>query len=422
MTTPPGQDPQPGPTRGGSARPAPRGAAGWPADGRTRGPVRADSDPWGKPAAPGRRRFDQPGDDTVEAGSGSGSGGRDGRDDRGISDPARRGRTPSFSPAPAAAPRGTTRRYPAAGAESRGRGGRGSRGGGRGPGDGPTGPPGPQRPPAFRWLGALPILGAVYILLGATAIGVIGTLVAKSEPGSLLSYLVIIGSVVAALAIRRRSLYLLIPLPALLFFLAAVLTGAVKDRGIDTTKTELGLSFLQWIAGVFFSMCVATILVLVIGAGRWLLSRQLVAGQFSTSAGHRAAGSAAPPPRADPDLRPPRDWPPGGAAPWEDRDKPRGQRPGRAQDDADPWGQRPNTAGAGPRDPWGDGGQPPPSRDQRGQRDQRDGRDPRGTGNQQGNRDRPDPREPWGTRLGPAARGRSDIGPGAPAPRGLQLL
>jgi hypothetical protein len=400
MTTPPGQDPRPGPTRGGSARPSPRGAdPGWPADGRTRGPVRADSDPWGKPA-PGRRRVDQQGDDTVEGGSGGGRG------DRGISDRPRRERTPTFSPAAGTASRGTARGYPDAGRDSRGRDGRGSRGGGRRLGEGPTRPAGPQRPPIVRWLGALPILGAIYILLGATAIGVIGTLVTKSEPGSLLSYLIIIGSIVAALGIRRRSLYLLIPLPALLFFLAAVLTGAVKDRAIDTTKTELGLSFLQWIAAVFFSMCAATIVVLVIGAGRWLLSRQLVAGQFSASAGHRAGGSDPPAPlqRADPDLRPPRDWPPGGPAPWEDRDKPRGQRPGRAQDDADPWGQRPKAAGAGARDPWGDGGQPPPARDERGQRDQRDGREPRGTGNQQGNRDRPDPREPWGTRLRPAGR------------------
>jgi hypothetical protein len=235
-------------------------------------------------------------------------------------------------------------------------------------------------------------------MLGATAIGVIATVVTKREPGSLLSYLIIIGSVIAALAIRRRALYVLIPLPALLFFISAVLTGAVKDRGIDTSKTELGLSFLQWIANVFFAMCAATILVLLIGAGRWLLSRQLVAGQFA-SAGRRADRTTqAPAPRADPDLRPPRDWPPGNAGPWDDRDKPRGQRPGRAQDDANPWGQRPADAGADARDPWGDGGQSPPARDQRGQRDQRDGRDPRGSGNQQGNRDRPDSRDPWGTR------------------------
>src|ERR1700722_5743476 len=33
MTTPPGWEPRPGPTRGGPARRAPRGAGGWPQDG-----------------------------------------------------------------------------------------------------------------------------------------------------------------------------------------------------------------------------------------------------------------------------------------------------------------------------------------------------------------------------------------------------
>jgi hypothetical protein len=251
-------------------------------------------------------------------------------------------------------------------------------------------------------MGSLSILTTAYILVGATAIGAIGTLVTASEPGTFLSYLIIIGSVVAALGIRRRVLYLLIPLPALLFFLTAVLTGAVKDRAIDTTKTELGVSFLQWIANVFFAMCAATILVLVIGAGRWLLSKQLVSGQFTMSAGFRGRGDASPAtsasaPRTDADPRPPRGWPPGGAAPWEDRDQPRTGRPGRAQDDADPWGKRPAAGGAGPRDPWGDG-HAPPARDQRAQRDQRDDRDPRGSASQQGNRDRPEPRDPWGPR------------------------
>jgi hypothetical protein len=248
----------------------------------------------------------------------------------------------------------------------------------------------------LRWLGTLPTRGAVGILFAAALIGVLGTLLAGSEPGKLLSYLLIIGSVLAALGIRRRSLYLLIPLPALTFFICAVLTGVVKDRNIDTSKTELGLTFLQWIAGVFFAMCTATILVLLIGAGRWLLSRQLVAGEFGVSS--RAAPADVNVPRAtrgpgqrtDRDRRPPADRDPW-ATPWE-RDDPGGQRANRAGDARDPWKDR--------RQP--PGRQQPPGRGQPGSQDQdpwgqRDRRNRPGSQRPDA-RDRPDPHDPWGSR------------------------
>jgi hypothetical protein len=271
----------------------------------------------------------------------------------------------------------------------------------------------------LRWLGTLPTRAAILILFAAAVIGVLGTLVTGSEPGKLLNYLLIIGSVLAALGIRRRSLYLLIPLPALTFFVCAVLTGVVKDRNIDTSKTELGLTFLQWIAGVFFAMCAATILVLLIGAGRWLLSRQLVAGEFGMSARNaRADANAprttqAPGPRADRDRRPlaERDaW----VAPWE-RDDPGGQRANRQGEARDPWGDRRQPPGSQPATRAQPGSQPatrtqpgaqPPGRGQPGSQDQdpwakRDRwnrRGSQGAGNPPDDRDRPDPRDPWGSR------------------------
>ena len=268
-------------------------------------------------------------------------------------------------------------------------------------------------------------------MLTAALLGVLGTLLTGSEPGKLLSYLLIIGSVLAAVGIRRRSLYLLIPLPALTFFICAVITGAVKDSSIDTSKTELGLTFLQWIASVFFAMCAATILVLLIGAGRWLLSRQLVAGQFGLSSSGAAAGDGnvarptqPPGQRADRDRRPPADRDPW-AAPW-DRDDPGGQRAKRPGDARDPWGDRRQPPGRQPDDRAQPGSQPPtraqpgaqpatraqpgaqPSdrrqppgsgdQDPWGQRDKWKRQGPRGAGNQPDGRDRPDPRDPWGNR------------------------
>ena len=147
----------------------------------------------------------------------------------------------------------------------------------------------------------MPTRGAVYILLAAAVLGVVGTAVTGREPGFWLGFCTIVGSIIAALAIRRRRLYVLIPLPALVLFFGAAVTGAIHDRGVDTSTTEIGVNFLQWIANVFFAMCAATILVLVIAGGRWLLSRQLVSGQFPMSGG--AAGNGARP-RPGPSPRP----------------------------------------------------------------------------------------------------------------------
>jgi hypothetical protein len=188
-----------------------------------------------------------------------------------------------------------------------------------------------RRPPALRWLGSTPTRGAVYILLAAALLGVVGTVLTGREPGFWLGFCTVVGSIIAALAIRRRRLYMLIPLPALVLFFGAAVTGAIHDRGVDTSTTEIGVNFLQWIADVFFAMCAATILVLVIAGGRWLLSRQLVAGQFPMSGGGAGNGAR---PRPGPSPRPaapspgrePRDD--GGAATsWNGR----GLRPSREQ-------------------------------------------------------------------------------------------
>src|SRR6185437_3114841 len=276
MTTPPGQDPRPGPTRGGPARPAPRGAdSAWPGgnpDGRGTGLGRGSAGS-GQDGVDGRRGGNAagtsgrspgprgsrgvPGAQGTPPADGRGGPGRDWatRSDRG---PRTRGpREPVPGGGDNDRARGTRRGYTAADGE-------------------PADRVEVRRIPALRWMGTLPTRGALFILIGAALIGVAGTILTGSEPGFLLGLLIVAGSVVAALGIRRHSVYLLIPLPALAFFVAAVATGAVHDSGLDSSGTALGVNFLQWIADVFFGMCAATILVVVISAGRWLLSRQLV--------------------------------------------------------------------------------------------------------------------------------------------------
>ncbi len=151
---------------------------------------------------------------------------------------------------------------------------------------------------------------ALYIVLAATLLGVLGTVLTGNEPGFLLGFAILIGSVAAALGVRRGALYVIFPLPALANFIGAVIAGAIHDRAIDTSTTELGASFLQWIANVFFAMCATTIIVVVIAGGRWLLARQLVSGQFPMSAGRR----------------------PGGPGPSDASESPEGERPGESSE------------------------------------------------------------------------------------------
>jgi hypothetical protein len=213
--------------------------------------------------------------------------------------------------------------------------------------------------PALRWIGTWPAQAAIYIVLAATLLGILGTVVTGNEPGFLLGFLIFIGSVVATLGVRRSALYVVFPLPALANFIGAVVAGAIHDRGIDTSTTELGASFLQWIANVFFAMCATTIIVVVIAGARWLLARQLVTGQFAMSADRRPGGGG---PRT---------------APAPGRRPDRGQRPG----DRDPWAAV---------DPWADRA---------------------GTGGQQAGRDQRDGRDPWGDRRRPASPGQPGTGP-----------
>jgi hypothetical protein len=203
-------------------------------------------------------------------------------------------------------------------------------------------------------------------------LGIAGTIATGGEPGSLLGFFVIVGSVVAALGIRRRRVHMILPLPALLLFIGAVVTGAVHDRAVDTSTTEFGVNFLQWIANVFFTMCVATILVLVIIGARWVLSRVLVSGQFSMSGGPRPRPSASPRPDGVRPGRGPRDERRAGGGALLTGPDGRGARANPEQPD----NQRTRgTRGAPPdRDRRRDGGDPWDPRTWGGDRTQRDDR------------------------------------------------
>ncbi|MGH3281106.1 MAG: DUF6542 domain-containing protein [Trebonia sp.] len=136
-----------------------------------------------------------------------------------------------------------------------------------------------------RLVGRLPIWTALLVLAAGAVLGIVVTLIAGQEPGGLLGFFVVVGSIAAALGIKRGKVHLLFPAPALAFFVAAILVGKVHDANLGSSTAGLGAGFAQWVAGIFFPAVVATILVLLIGGGRWLFDRQLVTGQSMLAPG-----------------------------------------------------------------------------------------------------------------------------------------
>ena len=281
MTTPSGWEPRPGPTRGDQARRVPRGAGGWPPD---------EADPRRQvPRGTGRDSDAGPGD-------GQGRGAGDGRGPVPKFTPSRASGARNSGPAGQRAPRdGQGPRVPGAnGYDRRGLAddfdGRSRSSGeiftsdrGR-PGGPPDGLDSLRSGALLRWLGTMSTLTAALVLIGATVVGVAVTVIARKEPGNLLGFFIIVGSLAAVLGVRRGAVHLFFPMPALAFFVAAVATGIVHDRQLASSTAGLGASFAQWVAGIFWPAVVATILVLLVGGGRWLLKRPLVTGGSPLSA------------------------------------------------------------------------------------------------------------------------------------------
>jgi hypothetical protein len=267
-----------------------------------------------------------------------------------------------------------------------------------------------------RWLGRMSTRTAVLVLAAGALLGVIVTLVAGQEPGGLLGFFIIVGTIAAALGIRRGKVYLLFPAPALAFFLTAIVTGKVHDAKLGSSTAGLGAGFTQWVAGIFFPAVVATILVLLVGGGRWLLGRQLITGQSALAPGRPAPGKPRPAPRdrgqvdswADdepfggPGQPPARTGPTPsqGSARWQGGPGGRPPRPPRdPRGDRDPWGDpRPpsdrSQPPAGPRPRANGQGRPAPT--------PRDGTSPRPSWNPgqrpQQRPARPNPNDGWAQR------------------------
>jgi hypothetical protein len=125
-------------------------------------------------------------------------------------------------------------------------------------------------PPAAPLWGTRPGRLGVFAVIGATLFGMVITVLAGSEPGVILSVFLVVGTVAAAFAVRPGAAYLIFPVPAPTYAVAAFIAGLIHDHVVDTSRTAFALSAAQWIAGGFIAMLVATALAVLIGGYRWL--------------------------------------------------------------------------------------------------------------------------------------------------------
>jgi 4-amino-4-deoxy-L-arabinose transferase-like glycosyltransferase len=133
----------------------------------------------------------------------------------------------------------------------------------------------PRDRPARRW-GMMPGRFGVCVVIGSAAAGALLTALSNQEPGGVLGVFLVVGAIVAALAVRPRVGYLIIPVPALAYLVTAVIAGLIHDRAVDGSKTALVINAAQWIAGGFVAMSAATLLVIVITAARWRRKSRLL--------------------------------------------------------------------------------------------------------------------------------------------------
>lgn len=110
----------------------------------------------------------------------------------------------------------------------------------------------------------------VFTIIATGLLGAAVTAMSSRDPGLTLGVFILVGTAVAASIVKLRSVYIIFPVPALTYVGAAVIAGLIHDRATDTSNTALTLFAVQWIASGFVVMTAATILAIVIAAGRWL--------------------------------------------------------------------------------------------------------------------------------------------------------
>jgi len=133
---------------------------------------------------------------------------------------------------------------------------------------------GNPRPGRLGQFGSLQGGLGVCLIVACTAIGAVATMATGRPPGPVLGVFVVIGTVVAALAVRPRAGRLIFPVPVLAYLVGALVSGIIYNRSDDSSKTAVAIGAAQWIANGFVAMAFATVAAIVLIAVRWLFWRR----------------------------------------------------------------------------------------------------------------------------------------------------
>lgn len=130
----------------------------------------------------------------------------------------------------------------------------------------------PPYRPQPRW-GRFPGRTGVWIIVFGTVIGLLGTVIAGSEPGAVLGVLLVVTTLIAGLAVRFDAVHLIIPVPAIAYLVAGLIAGLVHDRADISTRSALAVSALQATASGFLAIAIATLVAITITTARRLRAR-----------------------------------------------------------------------------------------------------------------------------------------------------
>ncbi|MHB1432970.1 MAG: hypothetical protein ACYCVZ_12740, partial [Streptosporangiaceae bacterium] len=163
-----------------------------------------------------------------------------------------------------------------------------------------------------RRIGSMSARVGAAVIAGGAVLGLLVALVDGGQPAQVLGLVgvfVIIATIAAGVLVRSGATYLLIPIPAPAYAIAAVIIGLLRDQVALSSHTALAVSAAQWAADGFFSMAIATAAAVGMTAVRlaadWVYHRRSAGVPVSVSVGaaaRRGHGSrvtrvAAPDPR-----------------------------------------------------------------------------------------------------------------------------
>jgi hypothetical protein len=100
---------------------------------------------------------------------------------------------------------------------------------------------------------------AVLVIIAISAVGALINGLAGGEPGLILYLSLIIGTLVATLLVEDRLVWVLIPVPALVFPVMAFAAGTIGESGAPSSHSGT-YAVAKWVANGFIAMATATLL------------------------------------------------------------------------------------------------------------------------------------------------------------------